>query len=106
MGVDSYLIAGLLPPDLHTALGTSIAAAGQGVTVFEITYVIAAPLFAVLLANKPARRILLIALSVFAVGNILTVMSTNPTLYPARPRHRGLGERSCSRPLRLPRRLI
>ena len=80
MGCSTYIIAGLLP-GISSTLGSSIAVTAQGISAFGITYVICAPVFAVLLANKPARLILLIALTVFAVGNFITLLSTNLTTY-------------------------
>lgn len=80
MGVDSYLIAGLLP-DLSATLGASVAVVGQGVTVFDITYVVSAPVFAWIFARHPTRAVLVAALSVFAVGNLMTLLATDVTTY-------------------------
>ncbi len=80
MGCSSYIIAGLLP-GIGSTLNTSIAATGQGITAFGATYVVCAPIFAVLLAKQPARLILLISLTIFAIGNVLTLLSTNFSLY-------------------------
>ncbi|MBV9844007.1 MAG: MFS transporter [Kutzneria sp.] len=71
-GCDNYIVAGLLP-GLGATLGASAAAVGQGVTAFDLTYVVSAPLFAVLLAGRPARAVLLAALTVFGLGNLLTL---------------------------------
>ncbi|MGE0171934.1 MAG: MFS transporter [Oligoflexales bacterium] len=80
MGCSSYIIAGLLPK-ISSTLGATTAATGQGVAAFGLTYVVCAPVFAVLLAKKPARRILLLALAVFAMGNVVTMLSSRLTIF-------------------------
>lgn len=80
MGCDDYVVAGLLP-GLSASLGTSMAGAAQGITAFNFTYLVCAPIFAILLARKPARQLLVLALAVFAVGNVLTLLSPNLAAY-------------------------
>ena len=80
VGVDRYIIAGLLP-DLGRALHASLPTVGQGVTAFDLAYLVSAPVFAVLLARKPARRVLVTALSVFVLGNVMTALSTSVPAY-------------------------
>ncbi|MNK77598.1 Purine efflux pump PbuE [compost metagenome] len=80
MGCDDYVVAGLLP-GLSASLGTSMAGAAQGITAFSFTYLVCAPFFAILLARKPARQVLLLALAIFAVGNVLTLLSSNLAAY-------------------------
>lgn len=80
MGCDDYIVAGLLP-GLSASLGTSMAGAAQGITAFNFTYLVCAPAFAIFLARKPARQVLVMALAVFAVGNVMTILSPNLAVY-------------------------
>ncbi|MBJ6362618.1 MFS transporter [Paenibacillus sp. GCM10012307] len=79
LGLDAYVIAGLLPlMEADFRLNTSQM--GQAVSVFTLCYALAAPIFATLLAGKPVRRTLLIALAVFTVANAVTAIAPNFTL--------------------------
>ncbi|MFJ9410517.1 MFS transporter [Streptomyces sp. NPDC101393] len=76
LGLDAYVMAGLLPVvagDLHV----SASAAGQMVTVFTLCYALAAPVFATVLAGRPARVILSLALLVFTLANALSALATS-----------------------------
>ncbi|WNF27776.1 MFS transporter [Streptomyces sp. C11-1] len=77
LGVDAYVMAGLLPhvsSDLHVPA----SAAGQIVTVFTLCYALGGPVFATLLAKRPAKVVLGVALVVFTIGNAMTALA--PTL--------------------------
>lgn len=80
MGCDNFVVAGLLP-GLSASLGTSIALTVQGITAFSFTYLVCAPLFALLLAGRPARQVLILALAVFTVGNLMTLASSSFWFY-------------------------
>ena len=84
LGLDAYVMAGLLPKvaaDLHT----SESAAGQMVTVFTLCYALAAPVFATALAGRPAKTILTGALLLFTAANALTALAGSlPVLLVAR----------------------
>ncbi|MEU9322438.1 MFS transporter [Streptomyces canus] len=74
LGLDAYVMAGLLPKvaaDLHT----SESAAGQMVTLFTLCYALAAPVFATALAGRPAKTILTAALLLFTAANALTALA-------------------------------
>lgn len=71
VGTDAHSVAGLLP-EMAAAMETSIGVAGQSVTVFAISYALLAPVLAVTLARHRPRHNLLLALGVFAAGNLLT----------------------------------
>ncbi|CAM3849284.1 MFS transporter [Nocardiopsis tropica] len=76
LGLDAYVIAGLLPAiasDLHTTQSL----VGLGVTAFTGAYAISGPLLAGH-AGRNSGRNLTIALAVFAVGNLLTLLA--PTI--------------------------
>lgn len=74
LGLDAYVMAGLLPKvaaDLHT----SESAAGQMVTLFTLCYALAAPVFATALAGRPAKTVLTAALLLFTAANALTAVA-------------------------------
>ncbi|WP_030025274.1 MFS transporter, partial [Streptomyces monomycini] len=74
LGLDAYVMAGLLPVVAHD-LGTTVSLAGQMVTVFTLAYAIAAPLVAGLLSGVRPRGVILVALAVFTVGNAATALA-------------------------------
>ncbi|MGF7071723.1 DHA1 family putative efflux transporter-like MFS transporter [Priestia megaterium] len=56
------------------ALGVSIGAAGQLITVFSLTYAIGTPILMVLTSKMERRKLLIYTLFVFIVGNLLSVI--------------------------------
>jgi predicted MFS family arabinose efflux permease len=74
LGLDAYVVAGLVPMIQHD-LGSSIGATGQTVTAFTLSYAIAAPLFATVVAGRRAKIIMITALTVFVLGNIVSALS-------------------------------
>jgi predicted MFS family arabinose efflux permease len=90
IGCDNYVMAGLLP-GIGASLGVSIAAAGQGITAFDLAYVVSAPLFAVLLAKKQARVMLVTGLTLLVLGNLLTLLSGSLVIYLASRAIVGIG---------------
>jgi len=76
LGFDAYVVAGLLP-DIGATFKINASQAGQAVSVFTFCYALAAPVFATLLAGKPMRRILLLALAVFSVGNGMSALASS-----------------------------
>ena len=70
IGTEGFMLAGLLP-GLSSDLGVSIAAAGQLVTVFSLTFALGAPVLAVATGSVDRKRLLLGAMVVFALGNLL-----------------------------------
>lgn len=79
LGVDAYIMAGLLP-DIASTFGVSASAAGQTVSIFTIFYAVSAPIFGALTATKPARWVLITALIVFAIANVVSALANNFTL--------------------------
>ncbi|MEU5346152.1 MFS transporter [Streptomyces sp. NPDC020766] len=79
VGTDAFVIAGLLPA-IASDFEVSIAAAGQLVTAFALTFAIAAPILGWLLSSLDRRTALQVALVVFAVGNAVTALSPDYTL--------------------------
>ncbi|KAB8190680.1 MFS transporter [Nonomuraea phyllanthi] len=78
IGTGMFVTAGLLAP-ISADLGISSSAAGQLMTVFALAYAVLSPLLAALTARLSRRNLLLIAMSVFVLGNLLTALA--PT-YP------------------------
>ncbi|MFE5872964.1 MFS transporter [Streptomyces roseifaciens] len=76
IGTDLFIVSGLLPA-LGDELDLSTAAAGQTVTVFAITYAVAAPILASVTSRLDRRTLLLAVLIVFAVGNALSAFAPN-----------------------------
>ncbi|WP_017596682.1 MFS transporter [Nocardiopsis potens] len=74
LGLDAYVMAGLLP-GMARDLGASEAAVGQSVTAFTLAYAIAAPLFAAALGRARPRGLMVAALAVFTAGNALTAVA-------------------------------
>jgi predicted MFS family arabinose efflux permease len=74
LGLDAYVMAGLLPK-VAAELHTGEAAAGQMVTLFTLCYALAAPVFATALAGKPAKTVLTAALLLFTAANALTALA-------------------------------
>ncbi|MBE3001165.1 MFS transporter [Nocardiopsis sp. HNM0947] len=76
LGLDAYVIAGLLPI-VAADFDTSVAVAGQMVTAFTLSYGIASPVVATLVPAERQRAALFGALLVFSVGNAGTAMATS-----------------------------
>ncbi|MFI1252735.1 MFS transporter [Streptomyces netropsis] len=76
VGTDSYVIAGLLP-SIAADLEVSTPAAGQLVTVFALTMALSAPIMGALTSALDRRSALLIALTVFVIGNVVTALGTS-----------------------------
>lgn len=77
LGLDAYVLAGLLPGmarDLHTTQ----AMAGLGVALFTVAYAVSAPALASVSTRYSTRTALLAGLGLFTMGNIVTTFA--PTL--------------------------
>ncbi|MBF8188616.1 MFS transporter [Nonomuraea sp. K274] len=74
IGTDDFVIAGVLGP-IAGDLDVSEAAAGQLVTVFSLTYAVAAPLMAVITARLPRRTLMITGMLVFAALNALAALA-------------------------------
>ncbi|MFI7706660.1 MFS transporter [Nonomuraea sp. NPDC049480] len=78
IGTGMFVTAGLLPP-ISADLAISLPAAGQLMTVFALAYAVLSPLLAALTARLSRKRLLLLAMGIFVLGNVLTALA--PT-YP------------------------
>ncbi|MEH6890189.1 MFS transporter, partial [Bacillus sp. JJ864] len=76
LGVDAYVMAGILP-NVAGEFDVSIGKAGQVVSIFTLCYALAAPLFASIMSKTNAKHILLIALSIFVLANIVSAITNN-----------------------------
>jgi predicted MFS family arabinose efflux permease len=74
IGTEGLMIAGLLPA-LARDLDVGMPAAGNLVTAFSLAYAIGAPVMAVLTAGLERRRLLVIAMGGFALGNLLAALA-------------------------------
>lgn len=80
LGMDAYIVAGLLY-DMGKDFHKSSAEIGQGVTVFTLCFALSAPVFSTVLAKYSVKFNLLLALLVFGIANVITMISTNYLVY-------------------------
>ena len=71
LGLDAYVLAGLLP-GMARDLQTTQAMAGLGVALFTVAYAVSAPALASVSTRYSTRTALLAGLAVFTVGNVVT----------------------------------
>ncbi|WP_127592952.1 MFS transporter [Paenibacillus lautus] len=71
VGTSNYIISGILDKIAET-LGTSVAAAGQLITVYSLAYAVGTPILMVLTAKMDRRKLLLYSLGLFIAANLLT----------------------------------
>ena len=74
IGTEAFVIAGLLPV-IAADLQISLAATGQLVTAYALTYAIGSPILAVTFNNLDRRTVLTLALCCFIAGNLLAVVA-------------------------------
>lgn len=79
LGLDAYVIAGLLPA-IAADLGAGQAMVGLGVTAFTLAYAVCGPLLAGA-AGRRSRRGLVLALTVFTLANAVTALSGNLVVF-------------------------
>jgi predicted MFS family arabinose efflux permease len=70
IGTDSFVVAGILI-QIAQGLGISIAAAGQLITVYAVSYAVFTPIMAAALSHWPRKRVLLTGLVIFLAGNLV-----------------------------------
>jgi len=76
VGLVELIVGGILPV-IATDLNISIGSAGQLITVFALVYAISGPVLLSLTAKVERKKLYLISLFVFFIGNILTYFSTD-----------------------------
>ncbi|MBX9447412.1 MFS transporter [Dickeya chrysanthemi] len=75
LGLDAYVLAGLLP-SMAITLQTTQASIGLGVALFTAAYAISAPLLAPVFASRTSARFALISgIVTFILGNLITLLS-------------------------------
>ncbi|PDP89520.1 MFS transporter [Glycomyces fuscus] len=74
LGIDAYVLAGVLPR-IADSLTVPVAAIGLGVTAFTGAYALAGPLLSGPLVAGSTRRALAVALALFNLGNLLTALA-------------------------------
>lgn len=81
LGINSYVIAGILP-SIAVSLRTSQGAVGLGVTAFTAAYALTAPWLPGLLTRTgTTRRALSTALAVFTASSAITALSPSPRVF-------------------------
>jgi predicted MFS family arabinose efflux permease len=84
IGTEAFVISGLLPM-ISSELQISMAATGQLVTAYALTYAVGSPILAVTFNNLDRRTVLTLALGCFIASNVLAVLATSfATLLAAR----------------------
>ncbi|GAA1115681.1 MFS transporter [Kribbella jejuensis] len=76
MGIDGYVLAGLLP-QIAGDLSVTPAAAGQLMSVFAFTAALAGPVLGTLTSRWERRTTIVLSLGVFVLGNAVVAVSTN-----------------------------
>ncbi|MFF4082270.1 MFS transporter [Streptomyces sp. NPDC001777] len=76
LGIDAYVLAGVLP-QMADSLATTVGAIGLGVTAFTAAYAVAGTTLSKPAAKGSAQRGLLLALGLFNVANLITALSPN-----------------------------
>lgn len=74
IGTDTFVVAGVLP-EVAGDLGSSLADTGWVSTVFALTYAVLAPVLGALTGRVERRRVLVVSLTVFAVGNAASALA-------------------------------
>ncbi len=90
MGTDSFVLAGILP-NIAAGLHVSTAAGGQTITVFALTYALAAPLLAGITGALPRKPLMLAALVLFVLANLASAAAPSLGLLLAARVAAGLG---------------
>ena len=74
IGTTEFMMMGLLP-DVADDLGTSVPTAGYLVSAYALGVVVGAPLLTALGARIPRKRMLLLLMALFTVGNAASAVA-------------------------------
>lgn len=74
IGTTEFVMMGLLP-DVADDLGTSVPTAGNLVSAYALGVVVGAPLLTALGSRVPRKRMLLLLMALFAVGNLASALA-------------------------------
>jgi predicted MFS family arabinose efflux permease len=94
IGTEGFVIAGLLPV-IAADMQISVAAAGQLVTVYALTYAVGSPVLAVIFNSLDRRNVLILALCCFIAGNLMAVAAASFPLLMASRMLMALGAGLC-----------
>ncbi|QOR66907.1 MFS transporter [Cytobacillus suaedae] len=78
VGLVELIVGGILPT-IANDFNISLSSAGQLITVFALIYAIAGPVLLVLTSKIERKKLYLISLFIFFIGNIMTYFSPNFT---------------------------
>ncbi|WP_042221001.1 MFS transporter [Oceanobacillus manasiensis] len=78
VGLVELVVGGILPT-IANDLNISLSSAGQLITVFALIYAVSGPVLLVLTSKMERKKLYLISLSIFFIGNIMTYFSPNFT---------------------------
>jgi len=79
VGLVELIIGGVLP-NIADDLNVSLSSAGQLITVFALIYAIAGPVLLVMTNKYDRKKVYLISMAIFFLGNIMTYFSPNYTI--------------------------
>src|SRR5262245_27478674 len=79
IGTAEFVVMGLLP-DIARDLSVSIPLAGQVVTAYALGVVIGAPILAALATRLPRKRVLLMMVGIFIIGNFVSAIAPSYAL--------------------------
>ena len=79
IGSSAFVLASIVEP-LARDLGVSVAAAGQATTAYAVGTALLAPLLLLATGRWPRKRVLLLALALFTLGNGLSALSNHLAL--------------------------
>lgn len=74
LGIDAYVLAGVLP-QIADSLATTVGAIGLGVTAFTAAYALAGTTLAKRVTRGSTKRALLLSLGLFNVANLITALA-------------------------------
>lgn len=75
VGTSEFVIAGILDR-IASDTGVTLAAAGQLITVYSLAYAIGTPILIAITAKMDRRKLMLAALTLFFIGNLVTMLTT------------------------------
>lgn len=79
VGMVELIIGGILDLVAHD-LGVTLGQAGLLITIFSLTFAISAPVLSVLTARFERKKLTLVTLVIFLIGNLIAVFSPNYTI--------------------------
>jgi DHA1 family inner membrane transport protein len=75
IGMGAFVIIGIVSP-IADGLGVAKADAGVVLTAYALAYAVLSPIAAAITGNLPRRTVLVMALAIFALGTVVSALST------------------------------